>query len=82
MNGAQTRGRHDRSLEFSASEAEPSDERAIALDVLTAEVVEQAAALTDEHQQPAPTVMVVLVVAEMLCQMGDALREKGHLDLR
>ncbi len=70
-----------RPLRFSAPETEAGDQAAISLDVLPAEVVEEPAPLADQHQQPAAAVMVVLVVAKVLGEVGDALREECHLDL-
>jgi hypothetical protein len=57
------------------------DEASVTLDILTSQVVEKSAALADHHQKPAPTVMVVLVVAEMFGEMVDALGEHRNLDL-
>src|SRR5438094_7790544 len=53
-----------RPLEWCSSlptEPESGDECSITLDVVVLHVVEQAAAPTDEHEEPTPTVMVLLV---------------------
>ena len=65
----------------SAANAEAGDQRAVALDVLTHEVVEKTAALTDEQVEAATRVVVVRVSLEVLGAVGDALRQDGDLDL-
>ena len=65
----------------SATEPQLGDEGSISLYILPTEVVEESTPLTDHHQEPAPTVMVVLVLAEMLGQMVDSIAEKGDLHL-
>src|SRR5436309_16066127 len=64
-----------------APEPELLDEPAIAVHVGATEVVEEAAALAHEHQQPAPRVMVLLVLAKVLGELVDPGREQRHLDL-
>ena len=56
-----------------AAQAELADQPAVALEVLLLEVVEQPAAPADEHQQAAARVVVVLVVAQVLGEVVDAL---------
>ena len=51
----------------------------VSLHILPAEVVEETTPLTDHHEEPTPTVMVVLVLTEMLGQMVDSLAEQGDL---
>jgi hypothetical protein len=64
----------------SAPQPQFGDEGSIPLHVLPAKVVEETAALTDHHQEPTTTVMVVLVLTKMLGEMVDSLAEKGDLD--
>ena len=59
----------------------PGTSDAIALDVVAAEVLQQAPALADQHQQAAPGVMVLLVAAQVLGELVDARRQQGHLHL-
>jgi hypothetical protein len=63
-------------------ESQLRDELAVALDVVPREVIELAATLADHHQQPAPRVVVLLVLAQMLGQVVDALGQKRDLHLR
>lgn len=65
-----------------SAQAETCDQLSISLDIFTLEVVQQAAALADHHQQATPAVVIVLVSAEMIGQMVDAVAQEGHLDLR
>src|SRR5213079_2381428 len=53
------------------AQAEPLDERTVALDVGLLQVVEQPAAATDQQQQTTTAVVVVLVLLEVLGQVGD-----------
>ena len=55
------------------AKAQLRDECSIPLDVVAPEVVEQPTAPTDEHQQPAARVMVLLVDLQVLRQVVDAL---------
>ena len=64
----------------SATQPQLGDEASISLHVLTSEVVEETTPLADHHQEPTPTVMVVLVLTEMLGEMVDPLAEQGDLD--
>src|SRR5919199_1725755 len=57
------------------------DERAVALDVVAAQVVQQPASLADQEQEPAPRVVVLLVRLQVLGELSDALGEDRHLDL-
>ena len=50
-----------RSVGRLATQAELGDDRPVALDVVVADVVEQAAAAADQHQQATPAVVVLLV---------------------
>src|SRR4051794_29360305 len=64
-----------------STKAELADQRAVALEIVLLEIVEEATAATDEHQQAAARVVVVLVLAQMLGQVVDAMRQQRHLDL-
>ena len=56
------------------AQAELADQRAVALEVVLLQVVQQAAALADEHEQPAARVVILLVLAQVLGEIVDALR--------
>src|SRR5690242_4985216 len=62
------------------AQAEALDERAVRLDVAALQVVQQAAALADELEQPATRVKILDVRLEMLGKHVDALGEERHLD--
>src|SRR5262245_57442049 len=64
------------------TDAQPFDQLLVPADVLALQVVEQAAALADELEQPAARVVVLLVGLEVLGELVDPLREQGHLHLR
>src|SRR6185295_9784242 len=49
----------------------------VALGVLLAKVLEQPAALADQHEQAAPGVMVLLVGLEVVGEAVDALGQEG-----
>src|SRR5690606_37392725 len=61
--------------------AERGDDLAVPLDVVAAQVVEQAAALADELQETAARVVVLRVRLEVLREVGDALGEQRDLHL-
>src|SRR4051794_3387379 len=65
-----------------APQPELADQRAVALEVVLLEIVEEPAAPADEHQQAAARMMVVLVLAQVLGEMVDAVREQRDLHLR
>ena len=64
---------------MSATQPQLGDQGPVSLHILPTKVVEETTPLTDHHEEPAPTVMVVLVLTEMLGQMVDSLAEEGHL---
>src|SRR5690606_8690497 len=66
----------------SSAQAETLDQRPVARDVNSLEVVEQPATATDQQQQTAPRVVVVLVLLQVLRQARDALRQQRDLGLR
>jgi hypothetical protein len=63
------------------SEVQCLNQIAIALDIVVTEIVEQPSSLPDEHEKPAPGVMVLLVNLEMLGEVVDPLGEYGYLDI-
>src|SRR5215212_7606450 len=63
------------------AKAELADQRAVPLQVLPLEVVEEAAAAANEHQQATARMVIVLVRAQMLGEVVDAAREHRDLDL-
>src|SRR5205823_6438257 len=65
-----------------AAQAELLDEGSIALEVVLLQVIQEAAALAYELEQPTSRVVVVLVGAQMLGQVVDPLRQHRDLDLR
>ena len=57
------------------------DEFAVALDVVTSDIVEEASAPTDKHQQTTTAVVVFLVGLEMFGEVVDAVRKERNLHL-
>ena len=64
---------------MSATQPQLGDESSVSLHILPTKVVKETTPLTDHHEEPAPTVMVVLVLTKMLGQMIDSLAEQGDL---
>src|ERR1700730_4047714 len=62
-------------------DAQLRDQRSITLDVVAAQVVQQATALADEEKKAAPRVVVLLVRLQVLSELPDALREDRDLNL-
>lgn len=58
------------------------DQRTVTVDIGALEVIEQAAAGTDHHLHTTTGVVIMLVLLQVLGQIGDALGEQGNLDLR
>ena len=54
------------------TDAQLGDDGTITVDVLTGQVVQQVAALTDHHQQTTAGVVVMLVHAQVISQFVDA----------
>src|SRR5882757_7586834 len=65
-----------------SAQTEPLDQRAVALDVLGGQVLQQPAALADQLVHAATGVVVVLVRLEVLGQVVDPLGQQRDLDLR
>src|ERR1700693_3029262 len=72
-------GAPDRGL---AADAEALPNRAIAIDVLLGQVLQQPAAAADQQQQPAAAVVVMLVHLQVLRQVVDPPGQQRDLDLR
>src|SRR4051812_37783747 len=64
-----------------AAQAKLADQRAVALEIVLLQVVQETAATTDQHQQAAARVVVMLVLAQVLRQVVDAMRQQRNLDL-
>src|SRR5437899_2433826 len=76
-SSARCRGRR-RSL----AQAELLDQRSVPLEVGALEVCEKAPAATYEHQQAAARVVIFALLAQVLCEVVDALGQQRDLDLR
>src|ERR1700680_3325642 len=61
---------------------EALDRRAVTLDVLPLEVIEQAAPAPDQLEQAAAAVVVLDMGLEVVRQLGDEVGEQRHLHLR
>src|SRR4051812_35000173 len=64
-----------------SAQAESLDDRPVTVDVGLREVVQKAATLADQQQQPSAAVVVVLVVAKVLGEVADPLRQQRDLHL-
>jgi hypothetical protein len=60
---------------------EPSDRRAVPLDVFAGQVRQKSAPLSHELEKAAPGVKVVLVLAEVISEPVDPLRKERNLNL-
>jgi len=58
------------------------DDVFITLCIVRFQIVQQASALADHHQQTAPGGMVFLVAFEVLRQLSDSLTQYGNLYFR
>jgi hypothetical protein len=58
------------------------DHRAISLDVLLLEIIEEMSSLTYQFQQPSPGMMIFGMGFEMFGQIIDPLAQDGDLNLR
>src|SRR5579883_1409948 len=63
------------------ADAKPGDDFAVAIGVGLLEVIEEAAALGDQHEEAAAGAVVLGVGLEVLGQLADALGEDRDLDL-
>ena len=64
------------------ADAEFRDDGLVALGIVFLEVVEQATALADQHEQPAARAVVFLVRLEVLRQLSNPFTKQSDLDLR
>ena len=64
-----------------SAQPEPTYERPVTLDVLFLQVLQETAPLTDQLQKPSPRMEIMLVLAHVLCEVPDALRQDRDLDL-
>ena len=64
-----------------SADAEMCDQCSIPLYVVVTNVIEQASALTDQHEKTATAVMVLLVDLQVLGEMRDACGEQRNLHL-
>src|SRR5690349_10604334 len=71
-----------RGREGLAADAEALPDRAVPVDVLLGQVLQQPAAAADQQQQPAAAVVVVLVHLEVLRQVVDPPGQQRDLDFR
>src|SRR5262249_2963346 len=62
--------------------SERLDHRTITIDVLRLEVIQEATALSYEHEQAASRVVILCVDLEVLGEIRDALRQERNLDFR
>jgi hypothetical protein len=64
------------------ADSEFADDLAVAVGINFLEVIQQTAALADQHQKPTARAMILLVRFEMLGQLSDALSQNGNLYFR
>ena len=69
-------------VKYLLADAEFRDDRLIALGIVFLEVVEQATALTDQHEKAAARAVVFLVRLEVLRQLANPFAEQCDLDFR
>jgi len=64
------------------ADAQLADDIAVAVRVMCFQVVQQAAALADEHQKAAPGSVILLMCFEMLGQLANAHTQNCNLNFR
>jgi hypothetical protein len=64
------------------ADAESLDDCLVGLEIVPLEVVEQASALAHELEEPATGMVILAMYLEVLCEIGDAIRQKRYLHLR
>ena len=67
-------------LEPLFSDVETLDQVRVTMRILGLQVVEQAAAAADEHQQPAARMVILRVRLEVFREVVDAFAENGYLN--
>ena len=68
-------------LQVLLTETESLDDGTITIDIVIVEILQQLAALTDEHGQRTGCVVVLVVLLQVLCQVRDTIAEQGNLRL-
>ena len=63
------------------TEAEGLDDSTITIDIVVVEILQQLTALTYKHRQRTGGVVVLVILLQVLCQVRDAIAEKGDLCL-
>src|SRR5436190_9648068 len=76
------RGRRSSKKSLLLTNAEFVDDAAITLEVGLLEIVEKAAAASDEFEKPATAVMILRVRFEMLVEISNSVRQKRDLHFR
>jgi len=64
------------------AQAKAFNNLAVPIRVATVQIVQQATALVDHHDQAAPGCMVFNVGLEVRCEVADPLAQKCNLDFR
>ncbi len=64
------------------ADTELADHVAIAIGIMRLQVIQQAAALANQHQQATPRSVILLVRLEMLGQLANPLTQNRDLDFR
>ena len=64
------------------TEAESLDKATVAVDVLLLKILEEGATLAYEHCKATGSLVVLMVLLEVLCEMLDTISEKSHLAFR
>ena len=63
------------------TKTEGLDDGTVTIDVVVVEVLQQLAALTDEHRQRTGCVVILVILLQVLCQVRDAIAEESDLCL-
>ena len=64
-----------------AADPQFGDQRSVSLNIIAAEVIEQAPPTPDQHQQASPRVMILFMGLQVLGQVLNALGEQSDLHL-
>ena len=63
------------------TKTEGLDDGTVTIDIVHVEVLQQLTALTDEHRQRTGSVVILVILLQVLCQMRDAITEESDLCL-
>jgi hypothetical protein len=63
------------------ADSQPADQLRVPIRIFSFQVVEKAAALSDQLQEAAAGMMILGVCLEMFCQVVDAFAEERYLNL-